>query len=198
MQPLASQIETAPRRLRAQWGQLSPVAVIRVPPGCLALANTRTTGKPPSAYTTQRHPRAADCFQTAATRQQPWPAPSATMPAGEMPKPRRQKKVFKPPSDAQVCKAGSAPRVPGCARLRKVERRVNRGQGRRRRRGAPRWIPPLDTARRLMTHHCTSSVAPHRCRSATPRQGGRDYEAETKRTRRRRGRARRPDQGLPT
>ena len=29
---------------------------------------------------------------------------SATMPAGEMPKPRRQKKVFKPPSDAQVCK----------------------------------------------------------------------------------------------
>ena len=29
---------------------------------------------------------------------------SATMPAGEMPKPRRQKKVFKPPSDADVCK----------------------------------------------------------------------------------------------
>ena len=29
---------------------------------------------------------------------------TATMPEGEMPKPRRQKKVFKPPSDAQVCK----------------------------------------------------------------------------------------------
>ena len=66
-----------------------------------------STGKPAQARYchTAANQGAADLFSnscdaTAAMAE----IASATMPAGEMPKPRRQKKVFKPPSDAQVCK----------------------------------------------------------------------------------------------
>ena len=66
---------------------------------------------------------------------------SATMPAGEMPKPRRQKKVFKPPSDAQVCKTKvRSPVYLDVRAFENLERtRSTRGRGDvARRRGAPR------------------------------------------------------------
>ena len=138
-----------------------------------------STGKRPTRGTaTQLPAKAADLFSNSCDATAPMAEiASATMPAGEMPKPRRQKKVFKPPSDAQVCK--TKVRSPVYLDVRAFENWSGRAQpapwGRR---STPLellgWIPPLDTARRLMTHH---SHLIGRLRTgvdrAAPRQGGR-------------------------
>ena len=69
---------------------------------------------------------------------------SATMPAGEMPKPRRQKKVFKPPSDAQVCK--TKVRSPVYLDVRAFEIGADALNARPRRRRSTPLAPRLDTA----------------------------------------------------
>ena len=110
---------------------------------------------------------------------------SATMPAGEMPKPRRQKKVFKPPSDAQVCK--TKVRSPVYLDVRAFEilerTRSTRGRGDVARR---RWsssagyrrLTPLATARHR-SH--LSSVVPAQVSIARRLvKEVAHYEAETK------------------
>ena len=110
---------------------------------------------------------------------------SATMPAGEMPKPRRQKKVFKPPSDADVCKVKvrSPVYISGRAFENLERTRSTRGRGDVARR---RWsssagyrrLTPLAAARRQS--HLSSVVSAQVSIARRLVKEVAHYEAETK------------------
>ena len=111
---------------------------------------------------------------------------SATMPAGEMPKPRRQKKVFKPPSDAQVCKTKvRSPVYLDVRAFENLERaRSTRGRGDVARRrwsssaGYRRMTPPLAAARHRS--HLSSVVSAQVSIARRLVKEVAHYEAETK------------------